>query len=268
MKLAIIGSSGVIGRHLLPRLEARGHEIKAPKVDIFDRNALSSVLSGVDAVINLASRVPRLEGSGGTEYGMNDRIRREGIASLIDACGKTGVRRLVQQSIAFMMAGGGRVMTELSPENPTPVAASAIDMESQLKASDLDWIVLRDGLLYGPGTGREKAWREALQKRQPIPGAGDDYMSLVHVADLAEAFVAALGAFRRAARVDRIFAIVDDRPLTYRELFDRLAAHNNLSPLRAGGQLRLPSFRVSNARAVEQLGWKPFYRTVWSGLAC
>jgi nucleoside-diphosphate-sugar epimerase len=267
MKVLVVGSTGVLGRHVLPRLEACGYEVIHPRVDIFDREALAGALSGADAVLNLASRVPRLESSGQSNYAMNDKIRRDGIQSLIEACRKAGVRRLVQQSIAFMMAGGERVMTELSPVSATPVAASARDMENRLKASDLDWIVLRDGLLYGPGTGRENAWREALQKDEPMPGTGGDYISLIHVADLAEAFVTALGAFDRSGRTDRIFAIVDDRPLTYRELFDGLVASQKLRVLRAGGPLRLPSFRVSNARALDQLGWRPFYRTVWSGLA-
>ena len=150
---------------------------------------------------------------------MNDKIRREGTRHLIDACRKTNVTRLVQQSVAFMMSARGQLMTECSPQTRSPQAASAVDMEGLLSASDLDWIALRDGLLYGPGTGREQAWREAVKTGQPSPGNDDHYLSPIHVADLAEAFIAALALFDRAERTNRIFAIVDDCPLRYRELY-------------------------------------------------
>jgi nucleoside-diphosphate-sugar epimerase len=265
MRVMVIGSTGVVGRHLLPRLEAYGHDAVRAKVDIFDQEQLARAIQGADAVINLATRVPRLGPN--PDYTMNDKIRREGTRHLIDACRKAGVTRLVQQSIAFMMSAGGQLMTEGSPQTRSSHAASAVDMEDLLIACDLDWIALRDGLLYGPGTGREQAWHEAVKTGQPAPGDDDHYLSPIHVADLAEAFITALAFFDRAERTKRIFAIVDDCPLTYRELYARLARDSKLPPPAAGGPIVLPSFRVSNRLACRELGWKPFYRTIWCGLA-
>jgi nucleoside-diphosphate-sugar epimerase len=77
-------------------------------------------------------------------------------------------RRFIVQSIAFAYASGGEPHPETDPLNlADPVRAvtvkGAVDMEQQvLSASGLDAIVLRYGLLYGPGT-----WREASSGPKP-----------------------------------------------------------------------------------------------------
>src|SRR5262249_61176285 len=77
-------------------------------------------------------------------------------------------RRLIVHAIALASDGGGEPPREPDPLNlADPVRAvpvkGAADMEQQvLSASRLDAIVLRYGLLYGPGT-----WREASSGEKP-----------------------------------------------------------------------------------------------------
>src|SRR5258708_5699788 len=79
-----------------------------------------------------------------------------------------GAGRFIVQSIAFAYAAGREPHPETDPLNlADPVRAvtvkGAVDMEQQaLSASGLDAIVLRYGLLYGPGT-----WREASSGPEP-----------------------------------------------------------------------------------------------------
>ena len=53
--------------------------------------------------------------------------------------------------------------------------AAALDMEATIRHSDLDWLILRGGLFYGPGTGFDDDWfARARAGRLRLPGAGDD----------------------------------------------------------------------------------------------
>src|SRR5262245_2884007 len=121
--IAILGASGVCGRHLLPRLAARGDRVRAlvrrPETaaiaaacgaeiraaDIFDEASLIAGLEGCDIAVNLATALPRPDRPG--DYALNDRVRREGVPIFISACRRAGVRRILQQSIALVHAGGG-----------------------------------------------------------------------------------------------------------------------------------------------------------------
>jgi nucleoside-diphosphate-sugar epimerase len=273
--VAVLGASGVYGRHLVPRLLARGHRVRAlvrrpdtaPSgsearvVDIFDGDSLRRAIEGCDVVVNLVTAVPRPDQP--PDFAMNDRIRREGTASLIAAC-RDG-QHLIQQGIAMVHAGGGEaVLDEQAPMQAGPATASAIEMEATVRASGLSHLILRGGLFYGPGTGREAQWLEAARSGAlAIPGDGSDFASLIHVADMAEA--TALAVDTRGA--SGALLVVDDQPVRWRDLFSHVAKLAHAPAPKAGAPLRLPSFRCSNGAAREVLGWRPFYADYRSGLA-
>ena len=48
-------------------------------------------------------------------WALNDRIRQEGTTNLLKACRDTGVRRYVQQSIAFVVGGTSDLIDETAP---------------------------------------------------------------------------------------------------------------------------------------------------------
>ncbi len=281
MRIAVVGATGVLGAHTVPRLIERGHAVHAlgtrPEAlrrlealgarlffgSILDKGSLLPALAGCDAALHLATAVPRPGEK--PEWERNDLIRREGTACLLEACRESQVARYVQQSIAMLNADPGRGWTdESSPMFTVPAWRSAADMEAMVRAADLDWRIVRGGLFYGPGTGRDAMWRELARRGElAIPGDGGDFVSLVHVADMAEAVVL-------AAETDHgrfVAAAVDDQPVTYAELFRYVAAAAGESEPRPGAPAALPSFRVSNANAKLRLGWTPFHRTYRSGLA-
>src|SRR4051794_976857 len=92
MRILVVGSTGVLGRNVVPRLLERGHEVRAlyrrPEQasflaemgaetapgDILDRNSLLDAARGCDAALHIATAIPR---SGEGDYSLNDRIRRE-----------------------------------------------------------------------------------------------------------------------------------------------------------------------------------------------
>lgn len=284
--VAVLGATGVYGRHLVPRLVARGHRVVAlarrpeaataaasagaevRRADVFDGDALRAALVGCDFGINLATSLPA-PGKTTGDFAANDRLRREGTAIWVQACRDAGVSRIVQQSIAMVNAAGDAEGDEdtVLPANDD-VAGQAIDaaraMEATIRDSGLAWVILRGGLFYGPGTGFDDDWfARARAGRLRLPEDGRGWVSLVHIADMAAATVAALERWPSC----RPLIVADDRPSRWSEVLGHVAALAGASPPEPGGRAGFPSFRVRNARARDALGWRPLYADYRSGLA-
>lgn len=276
--VAVLGATGVYGRHLLPRLVAAGYRVRAlvrtpaavPAVpgievraaDIFDAASLHAGLGECEIAINLATALPSPAKSGG-DYELTNRIRRQGVPIFLSACEANGVRRVLQQSIAMIHGGGGDILADEETYFPLPedttagrALAAVRVMEHLVTATSLDWLILRGGLFYGPGTGFDDDWfARARAGKLKLPEAGDDYITLVHIADMADATVAALAHWPSR----RALIIADDEPPRWRDLFSTVAAFAGAPPPVADGPVRFPSVRASNRRAREILNWRPHY---------
>ena len=285
VRIAILGANGVYARHLIPRLAASGHQVRAlvrrPEAavvasacaadirvaDIFDVDALRAGLEGCDVCVNLATSLPGPSGRG--DFAVNDRVRREDVPLLVDACRGAGVGRLLQQSISWVGASGETladevaVFTASSDDIGGRAIRAAQDMEEMVRASGLDWLILRGGLFYGPGTGFDEDWfARAVAGKLLLPEDGSAFVSLVHVADMAAATVAALEAWPSR----KIMIVADDMPVRWRDLFGYVAALAGVAALEPGGRARFPSFRMSNGLARATLNWAPRYPDYRSGL--
>src|SRR6476646_8534024 len=117
MKVLVAGASGVIGRPLLPLLESAGHEViglaRTPQpgptpmlaVDALYREAVAAAVREVapDAVVNMLTAIPaRLNPRRmPAEFALTNRLRTEGTRKFVDAARATGVRKLVNQGLAY-----------------------------------------------------------------------------------------------------------------------------------------------------------------------
>ena len=280
MKVVVLGSTGVLGRNVLPRLLERGHQVRAVARrpdqvrplermgmevvlgDILRADTLTAATAGCDVVLHLATAIPRAGRP--QDWNLNDRIRREGTRNLLAACQKNGACRYVQQSITLLYGDcGNKIVDETQPLHPIPLVESACDMEAMVQESPTDWCILRGGLLYGPGTWREEAWRqEAREGRLRWFGQGEAFMSLIHVTDLADAMVQAV----ESAPSHSIYNVVDDRPVTCRDLYRHIAASVGALEPSSGGEPNLVSLGCSNRKLRAELHWEPGYPTFQSGL--
>ena len=264
--IALVGASGVLGRALAPQLVDAGYRVRAiarhpPAAadsiqpvpgDILNAGEMLAALKDCSVVIHAATAVPSPNGGG--DWAVNDRIRREGTTNLLTAAAAHGARCYVQQSIAMLSSvSDTRPQTERDPVAGAGVLASAVDMEALVQASPLDWRIIRGGLFFGPGTGREEALLAAAQDPDwAVPGDGSGWLSPVHVDDMA----AAMATVIAQGAPNSIYNAVADTPLTWRSLYDSLAAKLAIPPAGNGGTFALPSFRVSNA-AIKRIGWTP-----------
>jgi nucleoside-diphosphate-sugar epimerase len=283
--IAVLGATGVYGRHLVPRLIAAGYRVRAlarrpdsaaaaaacgaeiATADIFDEASLRAGLAGCEVALNLATSLPAPGEQG--DYAKNDQLRREGTPIFVRACREAGVSRILQQSIAMTHAGGGDQWADETTFHPPGegIAGAAIAavraMEAAVVESDRDWVILRGALFYGPGTGFDDDWfARARASKLRLPAEGYDYVSLVHIADMAAATVAAI----RRWPSRQALIVADNCPALWRDVLTYVCAVAGSTPPQPGGRASMPSFRVKNARARELLGWEPAYRDYREGL--
>lgn len=182
MRIFLAGASGAIGRRLVPLLVQAGHDVTGMTrssasakeleqagatsvvVDVYDAPALTAAMTAArpDVVMHQLTDLPREfdQAKIAASYGANARIRTEGTRNLIAAAQAAGARRFIVQSIAFAYAPGGEPHPETDPLNLDDPARAvtvrgAADMERQTLDAGMDAVVLRYGLLYGPGTWSE-----------------------------------------------------------------------------------------------------------------
>jgi nucleoside-diphosphate-sugar epimerase len=285
--IGVLGATGVYGRMLVPRLVTAGYEVRAlvrqpaaaaaaaacgadvRRADIFDYQSLRAALDGCEMGVNLATSLPGPRGRA-SDYGANDELRRLGTPIWVEACRDAGVARVLQQSIAQVNSGAGDDWadedTPFAPDD-TPAGraiAACLAMEGTVRGSALDWIILRGGFFYGPGTGYDDAWFAAARAGElRLPGDGSYYISLVHIADMAEATVRAISQWPSG----QVLIVADDAPARWGDVLAWVAALAGGAPPQPGGRIGLPSHRVRNDRARQALGWAPFYSTYRTGLA-
>ena len=185
MRLLVTGGSGVLGRATIPLLRAQGHEIDAPaptELDLFDPVAVARAVDGAAGILHLATRIPPRGRAGEREaWRENDRLRAEASRLLVDAALGEETEAYVQPSITFLYPAEGLVDEETPLGHVPEYLRSALAAEEEtarFAAASRRGVVLRLGLLDGPGTGNE------------LPNMR--YGSTLHVADAGRALLAAL----------------------------------------------------------------------------
>lgn len=306
MRVFVAGATGAIGRQLVPRLAAAGHEVhgmtrsKAKQALLRELGAVPVVADALDPdqvaeAVGTARPeviVHQLTAIGNVDtrhmerdFALTNRLRTEGTDHLLSAGHAVGVRRFVAQSNAAVYARtGAAVKREEDPFDPSParefqanVAAIRHLEEAVLGARWTEGIALRYGWFYGPGTaiapGEEQY--ELIRKRKfPVVGDGGGVWSFIHVADAAEATVAAIERGSRGA-----YNVVDDDPAAVAEWLPAMAqtfgakrprrVPRFVGRLFAGetGVVMMTELRgASNAKAKRELGWRPAYPSWREGL--
>src|SRR6266481_3389099 len=182
MRVFVAGGTGVIGRRLVPRLVARGHQVTATTTSAAKLGLLQQlgadgvVMDGLDAVsvgeVVAAARphaiVNQMTGLSEAHAGKPNlrkpdrffattiRLRSEGTDHLLAAAEATGVSHVVAQSFGAFngIREGGWVKTEQDPMDPGPASARN-GAESLRHLEDVvvkaGGAALRYGSFYGPG---------------------------------------------------------------------------------------------------------------------
>src|SRR3954451_14700964 len=212
MKVFVAGATGVLGRHLVPLLVARGHEVvgmtrSASKQDLVRSLGARPVVADALDPAAVAQAVASAEPEGivheltalsgpmsvrdarhperSFAFTMTNRLRTEATDHLLAAGRAVGARRFVAQSFgAFRWARtGGPVQTEADPLDPDPPAALRPGLAGILylepAVTTIEWgegLVLRYGSFYGPGAAislAPDAVMATLIRKRRFPIIGD-----------------------------------------------------------------------------------------------
>ncbi len=308
MRIFIAGASGALGRPLVRRLLDDGHEVvgltrspaKATALEAAGaRAARGDALDGADvlravgearpsAIVQILNALPPRGPMRPRELNATNELREKATANLLEAARRYGVERYVAESMIFGYGYGDvdAVATESSPfpvEAPAPAFKPALDamgsLESQVlsasRRGDVEGIVLRLGLFYGPGVGSTEFMATMLRRRLLLlPGGGRGVLSWIHVEDGASAIRSALAE----GSPGDVFNVVDDEPVSIWDFVTELARVLELPAPRSvpawmgrlGGKymalMASTRLRVSNERIKSKLAWEPAYPTVRDGL--
>jgi nucleoside-diphosphate-sugar epimerase len=202
MHVLLAGATGAIGRRLLPLLLAGGHRVtgltrsearagelrsvgvEPVVVDVVDASALTDTVRAAkpDVVLH------QLTDLGEQDRAANARLRTVGTRNLVDAALAAGTRRIVAQSIAFGYEDGPGPATE---DTPLRAGLPGVPELESAVAELPEWVVLRYGLFYGPGTWYFPGGAMAERALAGDLVADEDVTSFVHIDDAAAAAVAA-----------------------------------------------------------------------------
>jgi nucleoside-diphosphate-sugar epimerase len=277
MKVFVTGATGYIGSVVVEKLIAAGHrpaglarsDRAADKLaslgagvvrgDLHDSASIAAGAAAADAAIHLAmefsAAAPKLD--------------RAAIDAILAGLGGAGKPLVYTSGIWVVGSTGDAGADEDSPVNPTPLVAWRPAHEQLvLRAPGVRGIVIRPAMVYGRGAGFVGVFQRSASAEGVVRyvGDGENRWPFVHVDDLADLYVLALGApagslyfaavgdsvkvkdvARAAARGARLAA----QPLE--------EARRSIGPLADAVTLDQV---IRSRKAQQELGWKPGRGTV------
>lgn len=231
-----LGRSAATGSRLVPEAPWIGADMAA--LDTAEK--WTPHLSEIDAIVNAA---------GALQDGARDdldAIHRRSIAALVAAAEKTGVKRFVQISAPGADAGAS-----------TAFLRTKATGDAAVRATSLDWVILKPGLVIGRGAYGGTALLRML--------AGFPFMTpLIHakarvqtvaLEDVADAVVAALSG---EIPMRREFDLVEDASHSLREIVRGFRRRLGFAPARL--EPDLPAWAAAPVAVIADiagaLGWR------------
>lgn len=224
MRVMVTGHNGYIGTILTPMLRGEGHEVFGLDADLYERCTFTGTipdidgikkdvrdvqkndLEGFDAVIHLAGLSNDPLGDYRPE--LTEEINEKASIRLARLAKEAGVKRfLFASSCSNYGSAGDDFLTEEAPFNPvTPYGVSKVRVEHALAAmadADFSPTYLRASTAYGVSprlrfdlvTNNLTAWAFTTGQVY-LKSDGTPWRPIVHVEDIARAYIAVLDAAR------------------------------------------------------------------------
>lgn len=242
-KIFVTGATGLIGTKLTKRLLEEGHDVAGFTTSKNGKNKLES--ANVKAYVGDILKYDTIEAAiadfqpeiiinqitdlKNVDMAANTKVRVEGSKNLIDAAQKYNVKKVIAQSIDFMYEAGEGLATE---ETPLDLDSSGdrkvtvdgvIGLEEETSRMD-EYVVLRFGWLYGPGTWYGK---DGMIYNQFVDGKvtlSDGVTSFIHLDDAVETSIQALNFD------NGIYNVADDEPVKGSDFAEWYKQQLNVDP--------------------------------------
>lgn len=225
-KIFVTGATGLIGTKLTKRLIEEGYEVAGLTTSEKGKEKLDN--AGVKAYIGNILEYDTIEKSIGdfkpdiimneitdlkqVDMSANTKVRIEGTRNLVEAAIKHDVPHIQSQSIAFVYEAGDTLATEetsldYDASGDRKITVDGVEGLEKESARLNKHVILRYGLLYGPGTWYGK---DGMIYNQFINGEvtmTDGVQSFIHIDDAVETAIQALN-FESG-----IYNVADDEPV-------------------------------------------------------
>ena len=198
MKVFLTGATGFVGKHMLERLLAEGHAVRAlvrdPKKaglaehasvdlvagDVVEGTGLDNGMQGCDAVIHLVGII--------VEKGSNtfERVHHLGTRNVVEVAKRARIRRFVQMSALGVRADG-----------VAPYQTTKWKGEEEVRRGGIPFSILRPSLIFGEGDGFVTQMMATMRSApffRPVPGSGKPKFRPIFIDDVTACFVRALTA--------------------------------------------------------------------------
>jgi NADH dehydrogenase len=198
MHIFLTGATGFVGRHMLQRLLAEGHNVRAlvrdpakaselaqsgvelVAGDVVSAAGLDEGMQGCEAVIHLVGII--------VEKGTNtfERVHHLGTRNVVEAAKKAGIHRFVHMSALGVRANG-----------VAAYQASKWRGEEEVRNRDIPYYILRPSLIFGPGDGFVTQMIQTMRSAplfRPVPGNGSPKLRPIFIDDVTACFARALTA--------------------------------------------------------------------------
>lgn len=264
MRVALFGGTGFVGSYLVDALVDAGHEpsllVRSGSEDKVRRSSecrvvggsiesateVAATLDGCDAAIYCIG-ILRENRSKGVTF---EALQYEGAARVADLAAEAGIRRFL-----LMSANGVRMPG-------TPYQETKFRAERHVREHEFDATIFRPSVIFGDPRGRmefaTQLYRDMVSPPLPavvfrtgtLPSSDPVVMSPVHVEDVADAFVAALG---NPETYGQTLELGGPEILTWSAMLDRIGAAT------ARRKLKLPMPIPLMRLAAAALDWLPFF---------
>ncbi|WP_323708561.1 NAD-dependent epimerase/dehydratase family protein [Mammaliicoccus sciuri] len=225
-KIFVTGATGLIGTKLTKRLIEEGYEVAGLTTSEKGKEKLDN--AGVKAYIGNILEYDTIEKSIGdfkpdiimneitdlkqVDMSANTKVRIDGTRNLVEAAIKHDVPHIRSQSIAFVYEAGDTLATEetsldYDASGDRKITVDGVEGLEKESARLNKYVILRYGLLYGPGTWYGK---DGMIYEQFINGEvtmTDGVQSFIHIDDAVETAIQALN-FESG-----IYNVADDEPV-------------------------------------------------------
>jgi nucleoside-diphosphate-sugar epimerase len=224
-RIVVTGASGFIGRALVAHLANEGREVVTlSRAELASGDgSLENRMTGSSCLVHLAARA---HNKGRDEDFEADVVLTQSLVRLAVSC---GVRRFVYMSSIGVLGTStqGKPLTEACVPAPAePYARAKLraeqTLQSQLSATDIEWVILRPPMVHGPGApGNFARLLRAVQRGWPLPlGSVHNRRSLVGIDNLVDAVSLCID---HPAAARQVFLVADGEPVSTPELVTLIA---------------------------------------------
>jgi uncharacterized protein YbjT (DUF2867 family) len=255
-RVFVTGGTGFVGKAVIRALLAQGflvrclvrpgseHDLKGFESidrvpgDVLQPDGLAASVEGCSALVHLVGIIREQRGRGVTF----DRLHTQATRNMLALARAAGIKRFAQMS-----ALGAR------PGARARYHQTKWEAEEAVRASDLQWTILRPSIIFGRGDAFMSVLGRAVKRLPVMPVLGDGRYRLqpIPVEQVAEGFGRAL---RTPESVRQTYEVAGPTPYAFVDLLDEIG--------RALARPRVRKLHVPLApvRAMTRaLDWLPFY---------